>query len=277
MKAIWFITNPGSGSTSTEKCAAIEALFDESGLTVAGRTDFPATAMPTPDALTSAGVDTLVLFAGDGTINTALCAFADWHGEFLILPGGTMNLLAKTLHGDADPAVIVHAVHNSDRRMALPYLEAGTNRAYVGLIIGPAASWFRVREAIRHRKLSRLWRAAVLAWRRTFDHHVRVGGIAGLSGRYQAILARPLADGIDVNAIDARDWKSISGLGWEWLTGDWVAADSVDRRRVARFTIAGHRDVLALFDGEPVMLAPGTPVTSGTSNKAFIVTRPDPA
>ena len=46
MKRVWFVTNRASGSASAEKCEALEAVFAERGLTLAGRTDFPAEAVP---------------------------------------------------------------------------------------------------------------------------------------------------------------------------------------------------------------------------------------
>ncbi len=276
MQTLWFVTNPGSGSATPDKCTALEAIFTERGLTLAGRTHFPDDDLPTAEGLDAAGVDTLVLFAGDGTINAALSALTDWQGAFLILPGGTMNLLAKTLHGPADPAAIIHAAHADDRRTALPFLEAGGHRAFVGLIIGPAANWFRAREAVRNGQVRSLWRAVRLAWGRTFRDHVRIAGVAAMRERYQAILAKPDRRGVDVNAVEARDWRSISELGWDWLTGDWVAAKAVSQCVASSFRIAGHRDVLALFDGEPMRLPVGTEVTGGMTRESFITTR-DPA
>ena len=112
MRNLWFITNIASGSATTEKAAAIEAIFAERGLALIGRTNFPEDDLPAGAALDAAGVDTVVLFAGDGTINAAVCALAEWNGAILILPGGTMNLLAKRLHGPADPAAIIQAAHD---------------------------------------------------------------------------------------------------------------------------------------------------------------------
>jgi diacylglycerol kinase family enzyme len=71
MKRVWFVTNRASGSASAEKCEALEAVFAERGLTLAGRTDFPAEAVPDAAALAAETVDTVVLFAGDGTINAS--------------------------------------------------------------------------------------------------------------------------------------------------------------------------------------------------------------
>lgn len=273
MKKLWLITNPGSGSTTKAKCEALEAVFEERGLELAGRTDFPEGELPKGGSLTRKGVDTVVLFAGDGTINAALCALATWKGSFLILPGGTMNLLAKALHDSLDPHQIVESAHEETRRVAMPYVEAGPHRAFVGLILGPAASWARAREAARKGKIGRLFSAARAAWRRTFfKRGVRIEG-AGLRHDYQAVFVSPVEQGLDVAGVNARDWGSIAQLGWDWVTGDWLAAHAVDHSLAKELRISDKRPVLALFDGEPVTLEPDTPIRSGRSLKAFIATR----
>lgn len=272
MKNLWFITNPSSGSATPEKCAAIEAVFAERGLTLIGRTGFPDEKLPTPQSLDSANVDTVVLFAGDGTINAAVCALAEWGGAILILPGGTMNLLAKALHGTADPAAIIHAAHEGGEKVALPFVEAGARRALVGLILGPAASWVRAREMVRSGRIRGLGRAMLTAWRRTFARGIKLEGVRGLRERAQAVFVRPEVDHLDVAAVDARDFRSITALGWEWLTGDWVAAAAVTQVRATVIRIAGHKPALALFDGEPVMLEPDIPITGGMTARQFLKT-----
>ena len=272
MERLWFITNPDSGSATREKCEALEAVFEERGLVLAGRTGFPEAPIPSADELAAAKVDTVVLFAGDGTINAALCALADWDGGFLILPGGTMNLLAKALHGDGEPAAIIHAAHEGGRPVALPYVEAGPHRAFVGLILGPAAHWARAREAARRGRMARVLGAMRSAWRRTFGEGIRVAGVPGMQGRYQAVFVGPAAPELEVAAIDARDWASIAELGWNWLTGDWIAARAVTDRRAERLRPLCRRPVLALFDGEPVTLDPDTEVSGGMTRPAFIAT-----
>ena len=275
MQKLWLITNPASGSSSPAKCAAIEALLHDRGFTIAGRTEFPADSLPDPAALDAAGIGMVVLFAGDGTINAALCALAAWEGGFLILPGGTMNLLARTLHGDADPAAIVAAAHDAVRRVALPLIEAGPHRAFVGLILGPAAHWYRAREMARAGQPRRMLSAALGAWRRTFGRGIRISGAPGLRARYQAVFVQPGATRLTVAAIDARDWRTIVELGWDWLTGDWVRARAVDEARTEALRLAEGQPVLALFDGEPVRLDPGTRITPGLSRKAFVATLPE--
>ncbi len=279
MQKLWFVTNHLSGTATREKCEALEAVFEERGLVLAGRTQFPDDDLPDGAQLDAAGIDTVVLFAGDGTINAALCKLGRWEGAFLILPGGTMNLLAKELHGnETDPHRIVHAAHVCDRRVALPFVEAGPHRAFVGLILGPAAHWFRAREEMRAHRLARLWRAVRFAWRKTFGGHgVRVYGAPDLRAGYQAVFVKPDLGGLEVDGIDAHDWSSIVELGWDWLTGDWVAARAVTHTRTDHLRVRGTRPVLALFDGEPETLEPRVAITSGKSLPGFIATRQESA
>ena len=272
MKRAWLVTNSGSGSTSEEGCAAIIAALAVREISLAGQTDFPADDLPTASTLARAGADLVVLYAGDGTINATLSALAEWHGRFLILPGGTMNLLAKALHGPADAAAIIAVLDETTVPVAIPFIEAAGQRAYVGLILGPAASWFRAREAVRGRNFRRLLRAVRLAWERTFRDRVRISGVPEMRGGFQAIFVSPQADGIHLAAIEAGEWRLITQLGWNWLTGDWLAAEAVVDRIAASCAVRSRRDVLALFDGEPVMLKPGTMIAAQTSLPVFIAT-----
>ncbi len=279
MRKLWFVTNIRSGTATPARADAIAAIFAERGLELAGRTAFPDDALPTPRSLDAAGVDTTVLFAGDGTINAAVEALKDWDGAILILPGGTMNLLAKLLHDAADPAAIIAAAAAHGRTTALPYVAVAGHRALVGLILGPAASWVRARELVRAGRLRGLARALRHAWARTFSPGIRLDGVPGLRHGAQAVLVRaergPAGSGrLDIAAIDARDFRAIASLGWEWLTGDWVAASEVTQCHATRFRTTGDKPALALVDGEPVMLEPGSEIGVGTTRAMFIATRP---
>jgi diacylglycerol kinase family enzyme len=273
MRRVWFVSNVHSGTATLEKCEAIEAILAERELELAGRTRFPDDALPNPDTLKQANADTVLLFAGDGTNNAALCRLAAWDGAVLILPGGTMNLLAKRLHASLDPAEIIAAAHRAERRIALPYAEAGPHRAFVGMIVGPASAWVHAREAARDGRLRRAVQAARLAWRRTFGRGVRLDGAPQLGRRYQAVLVTPEDDGLSVAGIDAREWRALAQLGWRWLTGDWVAAQAVTTARVARLRVPVGEPVRCLFDGEPATLDPGTAITAGRTREHFLATR----
>lgn len=273
MHKFWLITNRSSGSTSADRQTALIERLREHGFADAGLTNFPDDPLPTAAELGAAGVALAVLFAGDGTINAAICELEYWDGAILILPGGTVNLLARALHGDADLFAIIDRANVDAPRVALPYVKAGESRAFVGLILGPAANWAHAREAARAGRGRSVLRAMVHAWRRTFGRGIRVTGAAGLPRQAQAVFVQPDRDQLRVAAVDARDWRSILALGWDWVTGDWVKAAAVHEVRAQTLRIAEHRPALGLFDGEPVKIVPDVTIRAGRTAPQFVQTR----
>ena len=273
MQRLWFISNIRSGSATQAGCEAIEAVCAEKGLALAGRTRFPDDPLPDPAELAAARVDTLMLFAGDGTINAALCHYADWDGAILVLPGGTMNLLARELHDVLDPVEIVRRAATLHRTVAVPQVIAGDHRAFVGVILGPAAYWYRARENMRAGRIRRAIAGIRHAWRVTFGKGVRLADTPELPGRYQAIWVQPATEGLKVAGVVAHDWRMAGELGWQWLRGHWLAASAVERATVGHLRVRGGASRLALFDGEPVMLPPGTDIRCAMSGRRFITTR----
>lgn len=280
-RRLWLVANHGSGSTSPAEVEALVEHFTGRDVEIVTRTTFPEEALPTRERLEQGDIDTLVVIGGDGTINAAADAAADWAGQCLALPGGTMNILPKSLHGDADRLAIVAALgaaQGSARLVRLPLAEAEGRVALCGLILGPVASWVHAREGLRNGRLWRALRAARLAWSRSFGGGVRV---AGMAGRHRAVLVTPDADGLDLAVIDAAGIGDALALGWHWLTGDWRATQLVTTARTGDVTLAGRRRVRALFDGEPAMLPSPVVVRHGWTRLRFIATRaeavPEPA
>ena len=266
------ITNPNSGSASAAKCEAIEAIFQERGMELVGRTTFPDDTMPSVEDLVAANADTVVLFAGDGTVNAAACKYDKWHGKALILPGGTMNVLAKRLHGEAEPHDIVHAAHERPIVRSMPYVESGPHRAFCALIVGPAAVWAGAREAVRYRRFKRFRRAVALAWSRTWQRGICLFDGTRRRGTYKALLIAPEDGWLKISAFSAKTVRDALGLGWKWLWGNWHDAATVDDLRSAHITVEGPRVLDALFDGEEVKLQSPARISSGESNLSFVAT-----
>jgi len=273
MERLWMISNFASGSATEAKCDAIQAIFEERGMTLVRRTTFPDEPMPSIEDLVEAKVDTLVLFAGDGTVNTAACKYDKWKGKALILPGGTMNVLAKRLHGDAEPHDIVHAAHEKPLLRELPFVASGPHRAFCALIVGPAAAWAGAREAVRYRRFKRLLRALQVAWGRTWSRGVSLFDGTRRRGSYKALLIAPEDGWLRITAFSTSNLKQAVRLGWEWMWGNFHNAPSVDDMRSAHVTVSARRRTLhALFDGEEAKLPNPARISSGTSNLTFITT-----
>jgi len=271
MDRLWLITNPHSGSAAPEKCAAIEAVCEERGLSWAGRTRFPDEPLPGPDMLNDA--DTVVLFAGDGTINAAVRQLEGWDGDVLILPGGTMNMLAKRLHASMDPHEIIHAAHQERGTTRLPYVEAGEARAFVGMIAGPVTAWAEARETVREAHLGELPVKAAEAWTASWEGEVVLHDGKRLLGRYRSVFAEPREGGLAVTGIAAERIADLARLGWAWATGDWRQAGNVDETLTGAALLSSEGGVQALFDGEPVTLDSPATLRAGESQLSFLTAR----
>lgn len=268
MTRFWLIANARSGSVSDTTLEGVVAALAARGV-LAGHTDFPAEPLPEPRALDGAQVDTVVVLAGDGTINAAARRYADWAGTLLILPGGTMNMLARALHGDSAPAAIVAQLDRA-RAVDLPVIAAAEHRAFVGVILGPATAWNRARERWRAGRWRAALRAVRAAWARSRGRGI---AIAGVAGRPQAVFVSAGDDALRIAAVDASDGRMLAELGWEWLSGDWIAAGAVTSLQRATVRLGGRRPVAALFDGEPALLPAGSVLRLERSPPMFLQTR----
>ena len=147
---IWLINNEASGSNDEAALAACEDACSTCGLDIAFRTVFPVEELPTPETLDAADIDTVAIYAGDGTVNAVLEALRGWSGAVLVLPGGTMNLLYHRLFGDLSMEEALEAVGSGKAHRRRPgVIETNCGTAYAGLLAGPGAAWGYVREAMR--------------------------------------------------------------------------------------------------------------------------------
>lgn len=269
MKHVRLIYNPASGSVGTGTVDAIKAAVETAGGRIDALTCFPDEPLPTIAELD--GIDTVIVAAGDGTINAAAEALDDWPGRMLVLPGGTMNMLPKLLHDSTDSAAILTKVREADAR-PLATVNAGEHRALVGALIGPAAIWVHAREAVRKGRWHRLRRAVGLAWTRSFGHSVRVIENGKRSQGYRAIYVAPEGEQLRVVKVTTRGWRDGVTIGWHWLRGNVVAADGVSEEMLDSLTLASSNPIFALFDGEPGHLPVGTVITPGETRLAFVTT-----
>ncbi len=271
MHRVWLILNKASRAVGEGWEATLVAAFEARGCAVAGTTDFSNDALPTVDQLK--GIDTVAVAAGDGTINATASALDDWEGMLLVLPGGTMNLLAKALHdGSVDPQAIIAAVADPPKTRHVPTVDVEGARAYVGAIVGPAASWVHAREAVRKSAWGKLRRAVRLAYLRSLSHSVRLVAGNRRSRSYRAVFIHPDGDALSLVKVRADGWQDGVRLGFGYLTGSWENARGVETARARAVTLAEDRPIFALFDGEPLRLPPRTTLTLGKTRLRFITT-----
>ena len=272
MNNVWLILNRTSRAVGDDWGAKLKAAFEARTTSVAGVTDFPSDQLPALAELDAAKVDVVAVAAGDGTINAVSRALESWSGALLVLPGGTMNRLAITLHGDGAAESIIAAVSSPAATRSVPTVDSGDERALVGVIAGPAASWVHAREAVRHGAWGKLRRAVRLAYLRTLSHsiHLRVGRLR--SRGYRAVFVHPDGDMLSVVKVRASGWTDGVRLGWSYLTGGWENARGVETEQMTEVNIADDGQTFALFDGEPLHLPHDAKLVRGETRLRFVTT-----
>ncbi len=210
---VWLVTNSASGSNNRAAVEAIDAVL-RPARTIA----FPDEPLPSRTDLEAAGVATLAVFAGDGTINAAAAALEGWSGALLVLPGGTQNLLSKALHGDRQLAAILADVPEA-HRMRRHGIRTSQGTSLVEVLAGPGAMWADVRESLRDLDLPAMAESFSSALRET-----RAGPAVRLSdppdGRpegYRALLLAPEGDGVLVEGYDFADFGEFAAQGFAML------------------------------------------------------------
>ena len=273
MTKTWLIVNEASGSYDAAVIADIVTWFAESDQPIDRIVRCPDEDLPLPAELREAEVDILTIYAGDGTTNSALKAAAGWDGDVLILPGGTMNLLARALHGDQPCRSIIAEAGRNRRTKRLNTVEIGDSIAYVGVIAGPTTSLAQVRENARHARLSELVLEAIPAAITETLGGPQVG-IEGDDRRFPAIFAAPRESAMELCGFTASTIGDVLAHASAWLNGDFRDGPRVDLGGAARATLVSEADEIGLLiDGEPADAKPGDVLRLAQAPHNFIETR----
>lgn len=273
MTKTWLIVNEASGSYDAAVIADIVTWFAESDHPVDCIVRCPDEDLPTPDKLDREGVETLAIYAGDGTTNSALKQAAGWDGDVLILPGGTMNLLARALHGDQPCRTIIAEAGRNRRTKKLNTVEIGECTAYVGVIAGPTTSLAQVRENARHARLSELVLEAIPAAITETLGGPQVG-IEGDDRRFPAIFAAPRENAMELCGFTASSIGDVLAHASAWLNGDFRDGPRVDLGGAARATLVSDGEEIGLLiDGESAEARPGDVLRLARAPHNFIETR----
>ncbi|MBD3729829.1 MAG: hypothetical protein IE933_09005 [Sphingomonadales bacterium] len=253
----WLIHNPASGSNDEAALAALHDALENAVIELAGTSRFPDDPLPTPDELDAADVPLAIIYTGDGTANAAISKLQDWRGAVLFLPGGTMNLLGRRLHGESDVATILRIVASGAAlRCRPPVIRSDHGIALAGLLAGPGTSWASVREAMRAGDIAGIASDAVDAIGRTTQDEP-VHAVAPRLGRaegYPLLQLTPGANGIALHGYYAETAGDLARQGFALLRRNFREGPHDSLGLVDEVEIAsdGGAAVEMLLDGEPV-------------------------
>lgn len=265
------VCNLRSGSSDEAIVDRLTEICQAEGAPLVSTIILPDDDLPAAAMLDDANIDLLLVLSGDGTVNAAAGKLETWDGALLPLPGGTLNLFHKTLHGDRSPEDILHdALGGRARVVHPPTIVCDAGRAYIGVIAGPTTAWAEVREQFRSLSLSGLAETIPGAIDATL--HGDGVRIRGSDQSFQAINLTPQADRILAEGLITDSAGSILRHGIAWLGGDFREGPSVDLSERRAVVIDGSGTIGLLLDGEPAELPPGAAYRLEPSPLAFLAT-----
>lgn len=249
------IINTASGSVPNSAAADVQEILESEGHEVEVSEITGEELESCCQKLASSHVDGIVAFGGDGTLTCVLNAFGPKDIPVIILPGGTMNLLVKQVHGgDANWKDILRDALASEEYISLPAIEAAGRRFYVGMLIGKLTELTRTREHLREGAVDKAVVALVTGDVFNFDTSldIEIDGEA-LSATAAGVFVPDSNDGaIHVVTIDPDSIADLVKIGVESLYGNWDEANSIESRRVKQVSISSTEiDTIPLtYDGE---------------------------
>lgn len=245
MTSLWLVANSNSGSTGEGRIEEVRDHIAACGIEMIRFVDLTSENLPVMDD----APDIIASLGGDGTANAVIGRYCEApDSAILILPGGTMNLLAARLHGEANVEEIVEKAARSPRIITLPRIEGPDFTSLVGVIAGPATRWGEVRENIREGDLPTLIDSIPAALEETFEgERVRV---KGQDEDHAALFIDPQQEGLRVHAIHTESLGDLALHGWAWLKRDFLGGPT-------GMLMEGRTAVLEQDGGEIAMLADG--------------------
>ena len=255
-KKTWLVCNPHSGSNDDDAVAQLEIVLQAAGYHVERTIRFPEQRPPTVPCLESERVDVLAVFAGDGTLHTAVTTVFGWQGAVLVLPGGTMNFLAKRLHGDVPAAKIVEKLASIEPRRVRPgIVHSRHGPGLTGVLAGPGAIWNEVREALRASSIREMVATTKEAIARSAGGpKVVCSGVdCGREDGYAAITVTPRESGLEVKGYYAETLGDYAGQGIALINRNFRSGphDDLGMHQQVHLVCPEGEEMGLLIDGEP--------------------------
>lgn len=265
------VCNSQSGSHDPAIHDVIVEACRAAGAPLAATFALPGDEIPDAAALRAQDIDLLLVWTGDGTINAAASGAAGWDGALLPLPGGTLNLLSKALHGDRPaPGILTDALGGKGRRRTIPVIRGKDGDAFITIVAGPATRWAEVRETMRQDGLLEAAGAAPDA----LDEMLNAPGVrvAGHGQAYPAIILTPTESVVRADGILTEGTADVLRHGLAWLGGDFRDGPSEEIASGETIILESEAPISLEYDGELRETPSPARFALGTSTVDFIAT-----
>jgi diacylglycerol kinase family enzyme len=259
--------NPAAGSVTADGGDRLRAILEEAGVRDADLVEVDRTDCDNQlRRLAESNPDLFIVWGGDGTLRSALGTVGQATPNLLLLPGGTMNMLTKSIHGDKTWDAILKEVLASPKRKTIPAGKVNNEAFYCAMLAGAPARFAEARESLRRGELVKAATEARVA--------LETLGNLQLSARYRdgytferadlpptsviGVLVGPLARDheMEVAALAAPTTGGALNVIWSSFVSDWRSAPGI--------TIVPARSlVIETEDGEIPVIVDGEAIEAG--------------
>lgn len=260
------LINTAAGSVGPDGSHRMQRALSVAGFEHAEITAFdPLWAAQQVGDIVAKNPDLLIIWGGDGTHRTALRAAGAGFDKLLLLPGGTMNLLTKWIHGAHQWDRILHSVLEHPSLRTLPAGMANNEPFFCALLAGVPARLAQAREDLRVGDIGKAIQDVGVAVESVRQLHLgaNVGDVAGKTdalpeGNVVAALVGPMARGsrMEIASLSLPTTMATLGFAWSSMRSDWHYLDGVKCREADILEVFDEtgQDIPVIADGEKIDL-----------------------
>lgn len=263
---VFALINPAAGSVGLDGFSRMKHALSGAGIEHAEIIAFdPMSANKQVDEFISKRPDLLIIWGGDGTHRTALQVAGLGFDKLLLLPGGTMNLLSKWIHGARKWDGVLQSVLANPSSRALSAGRANDAPFFCALLAGVPAKLAQAREDLRFGDIGKAIQDVGIAVESVRELHIgaRVGDTLGAidslpEGNVIAALVGPMTRGkrMEVAGLNLPSAMATLGFAWSSMRSDWHYLDGVKCREADTLEIFDDSDhtIPVIVDGEQIDL-----------------------
>lgn len=254
--------NARSGSTSdiTEALTAkLKAKFE-----TIGPVEYvePAKMSEMMSAAIKDGCDLVIIYGGDGSALSAAKLATEKDVPIVALPGGTMNLLPKTLYNTVDWEDALDTALSCDEPRWMAAGDVNGDTFLCGCIVGTPTRLNAVREQIRDKHFRDAAADLIFNVMNFESGDVFEYGLGRNPSTYHEanllnIICPQMSEfetgrgGMEINALDIDSIFDVAELGLSAIASDWRESDSAETNISNEVHVKGTGVIDILLDGEP--------------------------
>lgn len=258
------VLNPSAGSVPANAKSRLRRALVALGHTVADIVDLDLNrAEHQLQALAAQPHDLFVVWGGDGTHRTVLNVLGQSAENLLLLPGGTKNLLSRSLHGPKKWDAIVKAATLAPTSRSLPAGRIQDKYFFCALLVGSPALFAEVREDLRAGDLAEAINDLSAGMATATELHLsgfissgpRADKIALPQSNVVGALVGPLSisGGMEVAAVPYSQEAARLSMLWATMQSSWRDVPGVELRNATSLVVtADGKNLPAIADGEPI-------------------------